>query len=358
MAVTIQSGSFSQTGSLETVTVSSYVLANSILVHTMNVDGNDNAWDGQIIARKVSTTSISFQRRGNTGSMNVQWWLIEADDGEWTVQDIDDGGPFGGASSPFFNDHTITTVDLSRSFPIMSVRDSGDRDGTSHGRVRLTSTTNVRVEQNEAASADHEYFVQVVELATGIGASVQEVLFSDDADIDQAITTVDPSKTLLFGSAYGSPGGTADILNEDLYRMRLNGAGTQLQLRRVNQNTGVVLTGAAYIVEADIFSVQHASVTILDTDASEDQAFTAPSDTTQAFPLMGSFYDLCHSSTNGGSTVDSSVFRLTMNGAFTTMTCAREVTETLGDAFLEVMLVEIVVPSEGTVQPALLQFHW
>jgi len=330
MAVNIQTGLASFGDSVTNVTVSSYTASKTWLRYSMRVDGNDNAWDCQVIARKVDSTTVQFERRGNTGTAYVRWWLIECDD--FSVQDIDSAAPL---ASTTYEDHTISAVTTSRTFVDVSARMSGDRESDTHPRVRLTSSTNVRIELGAGASGDFEYFIQVVQLAAGLNPVVQQLVVDDStSDEEIAITRVDPLKTLLVASATYDNSGT--WANTGLHTVRLNPAGSAVEMVRTSQ-TGENVDAVVYVVTADIFSVQRRTVTTTGTTGTVK--FFPPGSMDRTFFVGGGYY-------NGGSQYavssggpDSAGFTLTPDGSFSTITAQREVAT--GTATVEVQMVEL-----------------
>jgi hypothetical protein len=337
MAKNVQSGSTSFSGSSSgDLLVTSYSASNAWLRYSMRCDGDDNSWDDQVVAKKIDSTHIRFERRGNTGTVYIQWQLDEDDD--YDVTDTVDTGPL---DSSTYEDYSVGPVDLDRTFVDVSARQSEiPRTNISWPRARLTSTTNVRVELGDSTDADFEFAIQVVELKPSAQATVQEVLVSNSTgDEDISITAVPPERTFIVSSAYFDD--PDDWTNVRLHSVRLNTAGTEVEMRRTDQ-TGDYVDAVVYVVTGLKFSVQRSGISVSGT--SNSASFTAPGDTGSVVIVGGAYVNQSQFTCTAGGP-DSSGHTLTPNGGYTSITAERAISD--GTASVEVEMVEMVLPPDA-----------
>lgn len=347
MATTIQRGVATTTGTTATVTVTSYTASKTWLRFSVRCPGTDNAWDCQMVGKKVNSTTIEFTRRGNTGTAVVSWELIEDDD--FSVQDLTDVGPL---ASTTFEDYTITAVTQSRTFVDFSARQTGDRDENSWARARLTSGTNVRIETGASVTADFDWFAQIVSISASRSPRVQMVVLDTvSADSDTSITSVKPDRTFTVQSAFKAFAG--EWTNAFMHSVRLKSDGTQVQMRRVSQSSGSV-SAVIYVIECKTFRVQRATNTgLIGTVGGATQSFTAPSEPAKCFLPGGSYYCSSAYMTNGGDINDSNVTLRSDDGTFSTINLVRS--ETVGDVTVEVQMVEVIDPDINIKTAAIVQ---
>jgi hypothetical protein len=92
----------------------------------------------------------------------------------------------------------------------------------------------------------------------------------------------------------------------------------------------------AYVVEADIFSCQDATVTVGNASTSASQAFVAPGDTSQTLIVGGAYYNQSQFAVESGGP-DTSGHTLIPNGAFTSVTAQRAVAGTTATTVIQMV---------------------
>jgi hypothetical protein len=143
-----------------------------------------------VSGRLSSTTNIYFTRGAAEPQVTVQWEVISYSSGI-TVQTVSRVNSWGGNPQNI----TITSVDTSKSFPIVTFAGDSGGGAAPAAQVRLSSSTNIQLNtpQNNWGG---EITIQVVTIDD---ASVQLVTgnLDTDAQTDVTISTVDMSKTFL-----------------------------------------------------------------------------------------------------------------------------------------------------------------
>jgi hypothetical protein len=216
------------------------------------ISGSDNSPDDlQVTGQITGSTTVRFERVGTNFAVTVRWYVAEFLSGV-RVQRGSQQMP--GAANPADTNVPIASVDLTKSFPLVSFRTNGSNfDGGDFIRAKLTSATNLRLLQPDA---DTNTWVewQVVEY---LDARVQ----SSDATIGSASTSVsatlpqsvDVTKSWLVYS-YTEGSGFPDI-GRALIRGRVTGPTTIVFDR---DNTGDLFEITWYLVEfTDSTLVQH-----------------------------------------------------------------------------------------------------
>ena len=144
--VTVQSGTYQMSASASTTaSVTAVVLANTFLVHGWQVSGNPATQEHAAVrGRFTSTTQLTFDRIGTTGTVDGHWYVIESDNADFTVQEI--SITLTAAAS---GTDTITSVTMNKTFLVGSYTLSSPADDNSLGscEVVLTNATTVTVQR-------------------------------------------------------------------------------------------------------------------------------------------------------------------------------------------------------------------
>ncbi|MEQ8551610.1 MAG: T9SS type A sorting domain-containing protein [Cyclobacteriaceae bacterium] len=232
-----QAGTTTLTGTSTTVTIPTTLadMSKSILVFSTTSSSN-NPRDYQVGGEITNTTTLTFVRNNNGGSVSISWEVIEFESGVY-VQRGSDVVPLSTNV-----DITIECVDLNQSFVILSGINDGTTLGNDDGITgNLTSETNLRLLTGTTGGDFDQAYWQVIEYQ---GASVQKVTASlTGATATSTIPTpVDMSKTMIISSHIIGGNSNAD----DLPRTELTNSNTVTYTRVGTTNTMTFLT---YVVE-------------------------------------------------------------------------------------------------------------
>ncbi len=232
-----QAGTTTMAGTSTTVTLPTTLddMSKSILVFSTTTSSN-NPRDYQVGGEITNSSTLTFARNNNGGSVSISWEVVEFESGVY-VQRGSDVVPLSTNV-----DITIECVDLNQSFVILS----GINDGTSLGNDdgitgNLTSETNLRLLTGTTGGAFDQAYWQVVEYQ---GASVQKVTASlTGASTTSTISTpVDMSKTMIISNHIIS----TDVNADDMPRTELTNTNTVTYTRVGTTGTMTFLT---YVVE-------------------------------------------------------------------------------------------------------------
>ena len=261
----IQSGTVTLAGGSSSTTATIAAVDPTRAFLTFTVRGSDNSPDDLLVTGELTNaTTVTFAREGVTGTMNVEWSVVEFVSGV-TVQR-------GSATlSSTTTNVPISSVDLSRSFVLTNSRVTGGTFGASDfPRAALTSSTNLRI--SIPSSAGNVVKWQVIQYDD---ASVQRgttSFASGDSSKTATVSAVDTSKAWLVYSN-STAAGTANNIGQKLIRGRVTN-GTTLTFDR--SSTGQTLDLAWELVEfTDTTSVQHASVAFASSQTLQDVTITA-----------------------------------------------------------------------------------
>lgn len=232
-----QAGTTTMTGTSTTVTIPTTLadMSKSILVFSTTSSSN-NPRDYQVGGAITNTTTLTFTRNNNGGSVSISWEIIEFESGVYVQR--------GSSVVPLSTnvDVTIECVDLNQSFVILSGINDGTTLGNDDGITgNLTSETNLRLLTGTTGGDFDQAYWQVIEYQ---GASVQKVTASlTGATTTSTIPTpVDMSKTMVISSHIIGGNSNAD----DLPRTVLTNSNTVTYTRIGTANTMTFLT---YVVE-------------------------------------------------------------------------------------------------------------
>ncbi len=148
-----------------------------------------------------STTQLTFQRSSNPAStIIIRWYVVEfSATSSATVQHFNNQLAAGATENK-----TLTAVNLSNSFPIVSCQDSeaGWNVG-GYPTAEITTTTNVQIAWGAINTT--RYTVQVIENPNWtVTKYTHSLLTTDSGNTDKTITAVILAETMLIGSARGA----------------------------------------------------------------------------------------------------------------------------------------------------------
>jgi hypothetical protein len=234
------------------VTITSVVTSKSFLVFSTRFN-DANPGMSQVSGRILDSTTLRFQRVVSTGTpaITTEWYVAEFPSGV-SVQRGTAPDPGTTVSVP------ISTVDVTRSFPIVSYRVAGTGYGANDfPRAKITTSTNLGLFlQTAAIDPTSAIEWQVVEYTY---ASVQtgDISFATtDGSRTASITSVDPARAwVLF--TYDTADGTVANIGQKMVRGLVTNPTT---LTFARDGTGQAMTLTWYLVEfTDDTRVQSAS---------------------------------------------------------------------------------------------------
>ncbi len=232
-----QAGTTTFTGSSTTVTIPTTLadMSKSILVFSATI--NDANPRNILIGGEITnTTTLTFARASNTGTVSISWEVVEFENGVYVQR---------GSSVVAENtnvDITIGCVDLNQSFVMLSGRNDGSNLGTDDGLTgNLTSETNLRLLSGTLAGDHDMAYWQVIEYQ---GASVQKLTGSlTGTSLTSTIpTAVDMSKTMVISNHLFS----GDANASDLPRTALTATN---QVTYTRNTSGITCNFVTYVVE-------------------------------------------------------------------------------------------------------------
>ena len=272
---TIASGGTSTTANITAVDMNTSFLVFSTTVNDVRSDNM------QVSGQLTNSTTVTFTRIGTGATaVPINWSVVEYTSGV-SVQ----RGSFTNAMNPTEN-VTISSVDLTKSIPIVSYRVGGGTWGSNdYIKAKLTTSTNLELQLvQESAAAIVEW--QVVEFTDIAVVQTGDVAFaSGEGSKTDTLTSVDTSKAwLIYG--YTSDDGTISDIGEKLVRGMVTNA-TTLTFDRDNTGQNMDLTW--YLVEfTDGTSVQHASEAFTSSQTQRNVTITAV-DTARSFAVAGHY---------------------------------------------------------------------
>lgn len=202
--VTVQSGTYqmSATGST-TASVTAVVLANTFLVHSWQISGNPATHQhAGVRGRFTSTTQLTFDRSGTTGTVDGHWFVVESDSGDFSVEEFT--VTLTAATS---NTATISSVTMAKTFLVGShtITDTTDDNADGSVEIVLTNSTTVTVQRAEAGG-NIVYTGYAIEFAAGGNESVQRgQIAAQGATASQNVDITAVDLTVAMVQAAGSP---------------------------------------------------------------------------------------------------------------------------------------------------------
>ncbi len=252
------SGTASLTGTSTTVTLCDSVdLTKSVLFFTITND--NNSVGGNLVTGELTNEiTATFRRDGSNGTVSIAWQVVEYSSGV-TVQR---GSTT--VSSTTTNQSITAVADLTETFPVISMLNSGSTYGSDDGVIaELTSTTNL---QFRCSSSGFDVYWQVVEYDS---CSVESFSLSFSGTSSTAtISSVTTSKTMIIGSHYQS----GNVNMDDLPRTELTNS-TTVTCTRVGSSSTITYFGYAIEFE-DNTTVQHNSFSFGSSDGTVSQVIT------------------------------------------------------------------------------------
>jgi hypothetical protein len=265
--VSRQTGSFAWFGTSETVAITSVDPAKTIV--QAQYRGTEAGSDRQTFSVELaSATSLQFERIDRNGDTTIEWEVIEFDDADLTVQHL--SGLAIGANA-------ITAVDLSRAVPISSGNTTlaGDDRARNYVELELTSTTALTARYRTGWPVAG-VIAQVLELPAADVESLQ-VVSTAAVPFAAAITSVDETKTLTFGTGYADS--TDEINNNGHGTLDLASATSLEAVRSDGTATAITADYTAYVLELTGSDVQRVIEVFSPTDLSLTAAISAVDDT-------------------------------------------------------------------------------
>ncbi len=239
--------------------------AKAFLVFTLRHD-IDNPADSMVTGQIVGNNSLTFQRVGNSTDVTLEWSVVEFLSGA-TVQ----RGSVA-LDAPTKN-VAISSVDLSKSFPLVTQRIGGTvTSDDDFIRTRLTSSTNLEIAAfNDRSDSTAEW--QVIEY-TDAAVQTGSLSFASGDSSKSAVlpTAVDTGKTWLVYS-YRSVLGTQSNIGQKLVQGRITGP-TGLQFDRDRTGQAIDLEWCAVEFE-DLTVVRHAGAGFTSGQLQADVAIAA-----------------------------------------------------------------------------------
>lgn len=242
-----------------TATISSVDTGKAFLVFGVSLDDATPS-GAQITGQITNSTTLTFQRFGTSGDVSIKWYVAEFKSGV-TVQ----------RGSVVMSSTTVNvslqSVDLSKSFPIVSLRNSGSAFGQDDfDRAKLTSSTNLQIKVN-ASGSNQVCEWQVVEYADSQVQTGDVSFATGDSSKTASISSVDTGKSWLINS-YQSASGTGSNIGQKLVRGVITNS-TTLTFDR--DQTGQTMDLTWYLVEfTDGTTIQHNSQSFTSTQTQRD----------------------------------------------------------------------------------------
>ena len=247
-----------------TATITAVDPTKAFLVFSVRGSG-DRPADTFVSGRLASATTVVFDRFDPTGTMSIEWSVVEFISGV-TVQ----RGTTTMSSTTV--NVPISAVDLGRSFPITTIHNDGSNaTADDFVRAELTGTTNLQLSSNDSGFNPTVEW-QVVTYNDAVVQSGTVSFGAADASRTAAVTAVDTSKSWLTYTLQ-SQTGTSTNLGQKHVRGLVQDP-TTLAFDR--SDTGQTMDLTWYLVEfTDSAEVQHASVAFGASDAQQDVTITA-----------------------------------------------------------------------------------
>ncbi len=252
-----------------TVAITAVDMTKSFLVFSSSTDNNATT-NFQIGGEITNPTTLTFERTGNTATVNISWQVFEFESGVLVQR--------GSETSVARNVNVnvgINCIDLTKSFVIVSGRKSGSSLGNDDGfTANLTSATNLQLFIDGSGGADYEeIYWQVIEYQ---GAVVKKVTATLSAGSTSTTSTITPSITNL-AKAFVISNHTisTDISADNLPRTELTNASTVTYTRI---GTSGAMDFVTYVIEfTDLSSVTRGTQSFGSTITSQAVSITATS---------------------------------------------------------------------------------
>ncbi len=225
---------------LTNVAITGIDMSQSFLVFSSTInDGSPTNF--QIGGRINNSTTLTFERTGNTGVVTIKWQVFEFEGGVF----VQHGSTTNVARNTNVN-VPINCVDLTKSFVLISARKSGTQYGNDDGiTANLTTSTNLQLFITGGAGADmEEAYWQVIEYQAAI---VKKVTATLNAGSTSTTSTISPAiSNLSKAFVVSNHGVSGDINSYDLPRTELTNT-TTVTYTRVG--TTESMNFVTYVVE-------------------------------------------------------------------------------------------------------------
>lgn len=330
----IQEGLLSSwTGNNTTITISSVDITKAFVTISWRIDANEPQ-HFSVTAQLENSTTIRIQRYSTSANaINLRWQVVEFSSGV-TVQ----------RGSRVMNSATenvaLSSVDTSKSFPIITLRNVGVEFTAEDGvEAYISSSTNLEL----AGGAAGTYVTVEWQVVEYDNASVQVVQQSVTAqNVNVSISSVDLSKTFLVGSF--APGSGVTLGSEEFPNWKLT-TSTNLNFYRYSTTSDAVNCTVYVVTIPSEINVQRANVSVPNGDYYTDTTITAV-DTSKTM-LIGASNGFCLTSANTSS--DSAAVSC-FAFAFVSSTSVRVTrTQNWADALVYLEVVEFISSSTDEI---------
>jgi len=252
-----------------TVTITAVDMSQSFLVFS-STHSDTSPTNFQIGGELTNSTTLSFERTGNTGTVSISWQIFEFEGGV----SVQHGSTLNVARNTNV-DVTINCIDLTKSFVLVSARKSGAQLGSDDGiTANLTSSTNLRLFIQGAAGANmEEVYWQIVEYQA---ATVQKVTATLAAGSTTTTSTVSPAiSNLAKAFVVSNHTISGDVNPDDLPRTELTNT-TTVTYTRVGSTEA--MSFVTYVIEfTDQSSVTRGTQNFASTVTAQNVSITAAS---------------------------------------------------------------------------------
>lgn len=222
------------------VSISGVDMSQSFLVFSSTID-NALPENFQVGGRINNSTTLTFERTGNTGVVTIKWQVFEFEGGVFVQH--------GSATNIARNTNvnvSINCVDLTKSFVLISARKSGGQFGNDDGiTANLTTSTNLQLFITGTAGANmEEAYWQVIEYQA---ATVKKVTATLNAGSTSTTSTITPAvSNLAKAFVVSNHGVSGDVSSDDLPRTELTNT-TTVTYTRVG--TTETMNFVTYVIE-------------------------------------------------------------------------------------------------------------
>lgn len=285
-------------------------------------------------------TEIDWTRNGSSGDLVIERYLVEALDGEWTVQNRT-----GTISGTAVANVGITAVTLARAFLNAAYRGQGARAEDTAVACYFQTSSNVQaVAGTSIAAPGLTYFIQACQIATTENpVCEQDLTVACQANTDVDVADEGTTNTFCIGTGSYDSGAQT---NPATFRIALASGGGTVEIRRdstvqTGENTNII----THQVSFDSITTVHGTITIPDGATSADSSTLAtPTDAAGCVVIMGALFNQ-HQTTADSGNVQSGHASLSLNGAGTVVTATR--VNTTGALVVPFTRIEFPVEASG-----------
>jgi hypothetical protein len=218
----LQTGTTTMSGASVTATITAVDTTKAFLVFGVS-ENLGNGYDGQVTGQLTNATTITFTRIGNSGTVLpvMKWYVAEFSSAVSVQRGMAD---MNGLTTLAV---TLTAVDTTKSFPIVSLRNSGGTtyDGNDFLKAKITSTTNLQLDLQTAGDGNCNVEWQVVTYADANVTSGDIAFATGDASKTATVSIPDLTKAWLVYT-YNSASGTGTNIGQKLVRGQITNATT------------------------------------------------------------------------------------------------------------------------------------